>query len=139
MPQPHTAGTAAIRARKGTATITERVTISSELLCLPMALAGSPACGSARGGAVGRVRAGADKETPERYLARRGVEDRPAQGLCPRNLRDRRDSGDRGADPPATVPDGCLGCSPRRAALGSPRAPFARCPRGAGGPRRGWG
>jgi hypothetical protein len=50
-----------MRARKGTATMTDSVTISSELLCRPMALDGSPACGSARGGAVGRVRAGADK------------------------------------------------------------------------------
>src|SRR5215204_2387015 len=96
MPQPHTAGTTAIRARKGTATMTYSVTISSELLRRPMALAGSPACGSASGGAVGRVRAGADKETPERYLAQPGVGDRSAQGLRPRNLRDRRESCDRG-------------------------------------------
>src|SRR3954467_11663635 len=145
MPQPQTAGTTAARARIGTVTITYSVMISSELLCRPMAVAGSPAWGSASGGAVGRVRAGADKETPERYLARARGRGPSVAGLRPRNLRDRKASCDRAmAAPSATrqFPDGCLWVLPvprgPRLAPGhrTHGAPVARPGRVAGG---GWG
>src|SRR3954462_14406368 len=73
----------AASARNGTATITYSVTISSELLRRPIALAGSPACGSASGGAVGLVRVGADKETPVRWDLPRAVCDRRGRGYVP--------------------------------------------------------
>src|SRR3954470_20406860 len=65
-PHPHSAGTAAARARKGTTTKAYMAPISTELFCRPRALAGSPASGSAgRAGAVGRGAGGAGPGPPE--------------------------------------------------------------------------